>query len=353
MSSISVTDSDHRRNKILEIIIDSYVSTAQPVGSELVARKLRSSLSSATIRNVMVELEQAGYLEQPHTSAGRVPTDQGYRFYVDSVMNVRQLSPEQVRQIEVRIQPKELDVDEVLERASVTLAELAHQAAFAVVPTVKQSTVKQIELLPISARKLLCVLIADEEIVATHVVEISGSMTRDEAIALVRFLNTELVGLPFGMLLETLERRLLAESDSFYYLVKRSWEILQHALATEPTERLFMEGASYIVSQPEFRRDPHKTHELLRWLDAEDALLEHLRHDMEADGVRVHIGHEVGVPGVDECSYLTAPFRLGLTGGSGAVGILGPKRMDYPKMRSMVEAMARCVSELFGRQHAT
>ena len=342
---MSASDFEQRRNKVLELTIDAYVSTALPVGSELVSRKLRSSLSPATIRNIMVELEDAGFLEQPHTSAGRIPTDLGYRFYVDSVMDARHVPPEELRQIERLIQPPELDVDQLLERASAVLSELSQQAAFAVAPSLKQSTVKQIELVPLSVRKVLCVLVANEEMIASHVVEIEEPMTRDEAASLTRFVSTELVGLSFSELLESLERRMLAQNDSFYYLVKRSLFILQHALSTESSERLFVEGASYVVSQPEFSRSPRKTHELLKGLNEEHALLERLRQNIAADGVRVRIGREVQVPGFDECSYLTAPVAMGgeVIGG---VGVLGPKRMDYPRMRALVEAMGRCATEL-------
>src|SRR3989338_7728449 len=203
---MSVTDFEQRRKEILGLIIEAHVLSASPVGSELVSRKLRSRLSPATIRNIMVELEKSGYLEQPHTSAGRVPTDRGYRFYVDSVMETPRLSPDEMRRVELLIQPSELDVELLLQRASSVLAELSGQAAFAVAPTVKQSTIKQIELVPLSVRKILCVLVANEEMVASHVVEIIEPMSRDEAVALARFINTELVGLSVSDLLASLER---------------------------------------------------------------------------------------------------------------------------------------------------
>jgi len=345
---MNVTDSEQRRNRILEVVVEAYVSSASPVGSELVARKLRSTLSPATIRHIMVELEEAGLLEQPHTSAGRVPTDRGYRFYVDAVMDARSLSPEQRAQLLAAVEPAEPDVDELLERASGALSELSQQAAFAVSPTVKQSTVKQIELVPLGVRKVLCVLVGSEEMVASHVVEIKEPMSRDEITALSRFINTELVGLPFHDLLELLERRMLAEADSFYHFVKRSLAILQHALSTEPEERLFLEGATYVIAQPEFNRNPHKAHELLKGLDEERAFLQQVRQDLDGQGVHVRIGREVGVPGLSDCSYLAAPFAIGeeVIGG---VGVLGPRRMDYARMRSLVEGMGACLSELLSR----
>src|SRR3989338_2111665 len=134
---MNVTDFKQRRNRILETIIEAYVSSALPVGSELIARKLRSSLSSATIRNIMVELEEAGFLEQPHTSAGRVPTDRGHRFYVDAVMGVRHLSREKMGQMEALSGPEELEIDQLLERVGSILSELTKQAAFTVMPTLK------------------------------------------------------------------------------------------------------------------------------------------------------------------------------------------------------------------------
>ena len=345
---MGLTDFEERKHRILELVIEAYVVTASPVGSESVARKLRSSLSPATIRNIMVELEQAGLLEQPHTSAGRIPTERGYRFYVDAVMDARHISKDELRQIEALLQPVELDVNHLLERVSNVLSELTQHIAFAVTNTVKRSTVKQIELVPLSVRKILCVLVANEEMASSHIVEIEEPISRDEATALVRFLNTELTGLSFGELLNSLERRMLAESDSFYHLVKRSLFILQHALSTEPDERLFLEGESYMVTQPEFSRDPRKVHDLLKVLETEELLLQRVREDLKRDGVCVRIGREVHVPGLEECSCITAPFSVGdeLLGG---IGVLGPKRMDYPRVQALVEGTARCVTELLAR----
>ncbi len=170
-------------------------------------------------------------------------------------------------------------------------------------------------------------------------------MTRDEAAALARFINTELVGLSFNDLLGSLERRMLAQTDSFYHVVKRSLSILQHALSTEPNERLLLEGSSYVVSQPEFNKDPRKAHGILKGLDAEDRFLERIRQDLTPHGVRVRIGREVQVPGLEECSYVTAPFTIS-DDVIGGIGVLGPKRMDYPRMSALVEAMARCVTDL-------
>jgi heat-inducible transcriptional repressor len=192
------------------------------------------------------------------------------------------------------------------------------------------------------------VLVANEDMIASHVVEIDEPMSRDEATALGRFLNTELAGLSYAELLDSLERRILAERDSFYHLVKRSLGILQDALSSEPDDRFFLEGASSLVAQPEFIRDPRRAQELLRGLDNQAALLSRLRQDIGPEGVRVRIGHEVQVPGLELCSYLTAPCAIGQEV-IGGLGVLGPKRMHYPRMRALVEGVAQCVTGLLTR----
>ena len=347
-SQMSVSDFEQRRNKILELIVEAYVSTATPVGSEAIARKLRSSLSSATIRNVMGELEEAGFLEQPHTSAGRVPTERGYRFYVDSVMDARRMAPEELRQLESLVHPQEMDVDQLLERASQVLAQLAQQAGFVVASSLKQGAVKQVELVPLGVRKVLCVLVGSEDMIASHVIEIQEPLTREEASALTRFISTELEGLSFGDLLASLERRMLGGDDLLYRLVKRSLDILQLALSTEPNERLYLDGVSFMVSQPEFLRDPRKTHNMLRGLDAEELLAHRIRQDAAADRVRIRIGQEVQVDGLEECSYLAAPVAID-NEVIATVGVLGPKRMDYPRLHALVDGMRRCVASILSR----
>jgi len=345
---MNVTDSEQRRNSILEVIVEAYVQTAMPVGSEWISQKLRPSLSSATIRNIMVELEKEGLLEQPHTSAGRVPTDLGYRRYVDAVMEVGRIAREQIEQLKKTIEPDEFDAAQLFERASEALAELSQQATFVVTPTVKRSTVKQVELVPLSVRKLLCVMIANEEIVASHVIEVTEPMSRDEATALARFINTELVGVPFQALLDSLERRLLAEQDTVYHVIRRSLDVLQHALSTEPEERLIVDGASYLIAQPEFVRAPRKAHDILKRMEQHQDLLDCIRRDISRDGVRVRIGREVKFPGLDECSFVTAPFAIGeeLAGG---IGVVGPTRMDYRHVQACVEATAKAITDVLTR----
>lgn len=341
---MTLTDFEQRKSKILGTIVEAYVASATPVGSQFIAKRLRSSLSPATIRHIMGELEHEGYLEQPHISAGRVPTDRGYRYYVDSIMGTQQLTQDELQQIQALVEQEEMDVERLFEQADIMLAQLTQQAAFLIAPTIKQSIVRQIELVPLGGKRLLCVLIGREEMVATQVVEVENSISHDEAIALVRFINSELVGIPFNDLLDSLERRLLTETDSFYHLVKRSLVILQHALSMQPNERLLVEGTSYVISQPEFLRNPQKARDLLRQLEDQEELLQGLRSELTGEGVHVRIGHEIPLQTLDECSVLIAPFVIGEEA-LGGIGVIGPKRMDYSRASALVEATVQAVTQ--------
>jgi heat-inducible transcriptional repressor len=193
------------------------------------------------------------------------------------------------------------------------------------------------------------VLIANDEMVASHVVETTVPMSREEATALARFVNTELIGMPFQELLGWLQRRLLGESDSFYHVVKRSLELLEHALSAEPSERLCVEGASYVVAQPEFARDPRMAHALLRHLEAQQELLTCLRQDMSGGRrVSVRIGRELPWEDFGACSAVSGPVLMGQEP-FGTVGVLGPKRMDYRHLHAMVDGMMHAVTNVVTR----
>lgn len=266
-------------------------------------------------------------------------------------METVRLSPEEFQILLRMVQPEALEQSQLFQRVTEILAALSHQPAFVMAPTVKHSTVKQIELFPIGVQKLLCVLVAQEAMVASHVIEVEEPMSRDEATSLAHFLNTELAGLPIQELLTSLERRLLAVNDSFYHLIKRSLLVLQTALATEPEERFLCEGTMYLFECPEFRRDPKQAHELLRQLEFQTDFLKCLREDLASEGTRVRIGREVAINGLEDCSYIVSPFGVQRSM-VGAVGVLGPKRMRYSRMRALTEGMAELVTNVLTRWEA-
>ena len=344
-----ITDSERRKNDVLGAIIDLHVATAEPVGSEAICRRLGQHVSSATIRNVMAKLEEEGLLVQPHTSAGRVPTNRGYRYYVDSLMQQMRMSAEEGQRIAQALSPAEGQLDVLLERVSALLSQLSQQTAFVIAPSLRSSAIKHVELVPLSPRRLLCVLMGQEPCVASHIIDIEEPISRDEAVALANFFNAELTGLPADELLSVLERRLLDASDSFYHMIKRSLAILQEALATEPEARLYIEGARHLFEQPEFRKDPHKAHELLRQLELRQALMERVRADLQQPRWCVRIGDEVDIDGMEECSYILAAFGVpdAVLGG---IGVLGPRRMDYRRMVALVDGMVHLVSDALAQR---
>ena len=342
-----VTDSNDRRSKILIAVVEDYIDTASPVGSQTICRKHRLGVSSATVRNIFGELEAAGLITQPHTSAGRIPTDRGYRYYVNAIHDLLPLDQRQLTQIHEILAAPEAEVERILDRAARVMAELTHQAAVVLYPVLKRSAFKRLEVVPLDARRLLCVLVTTQGLVRSIIIEVDEPVTGDELQALLRFLNNELAGMALDEVETFLQRRILAQADSFFYLLKRALHIIHATLEADQQEQLRLEGASYVLAQPEFH-DAQKTQALLQMLEARDDLVVLLQEDLAHDGVAVHIGHEMEPPALEECSLVTAPYKVrGQT--VGGLGILGPRRMAYPRLMATVDCVARRVGELLNQ----
>ncbi len=344
---MSVTDSEERRNRILMAVIEDYIGTALPVGSHAICEKYRLNVSSATVRNIMGELEEQGLIMQPHTSAGRIPTDRGYRYYVNALHDMSPLDAVQVRQIDALLATSGVEAALLLDRAARLMAELTHQAAIALYPVLRRNVFKRLEVIPMDGRHLLCVLVTMQGLVRSIVIEVEEPVTTEELGTLQRFLNTELAGMALDAVEEFLQRRILAQSDSFFYLLKRALQILHLALEAQQQEQLRLEGTSYVLAQPEFH-DADKTRVLLRLLETRDELIALLQEDLTHEGMVVRIGQETQRAAMADCSLVSAPYQVGgrVVGG---IGILGPKRMEYPRVMATVDYVARRVGELLSQ----
>ncbi len=344
---MNVTYSDERRSKILIAVIEDYIDTASPVGSQAICEKYHFGVSSATVRNIMGELEAAGLITHPHTSAGRIPTDRGYRYYVNALHDLLPLDRGQLEQIHEALAAPDADVERILDRAARLMAELTHQAAVALYPVLKRSVFKRLEVVPLDARRLLCVLMTTQGLVRSIAIEVDEPVTADELAALVRFLNNELAGMALDEVEAFLQRRILTQTDSFFYLFKRALHILHTALEVDRQEQFRLEGASYVLAQPEFH-DTRKTQVLLQMLEAKDELVMLLQDDLARDGVTVRIGREMHPAAMEECSLVTAPYKV-RGQAVGGLGILGPRRMEYPRLMATVDCVARRVGELLNQ----
>jgi heat-inducible transcriptional repressor len=336
---------EDRKRRVLQAIIDDYIHTAEPVGSRTVARKYGLGVSPATIRNEMADLEDMGYLEQPHTSAGRVPSDKGYRFYVDV------LTPEQAAvdvdagAVRALLSARAQRVDAVIRQAARLLAEWSEVLAVASQPAAQEERLAALQVVPLRGNVGLLVLVADDGRVSTRLVEFHAPPDPLRLDRLSRMLSSRLA----GATLQTLARRVEdAVGDVLGPYPELAAEVA--ALFGEPGDApggLVLEGAANLLKQPEFRQVA-KANQILEALQRDDLLEERLgRPDPETCGVQVSIGREIQVEEMAECSIVTAVYATP-AGVLGRIGVLGPRRMAYGRIMAIVETVAQGVTAALG-----
>ena len=343
-----VSDSISRRNKILEIVIDSYLSTAMPVGSLSVSKKFRERLSSATIRNIMAELEEIGYISHPHTSAGRMPTDKGYRYYVDSIMEPRQLTSDEKESVEGILSQEADEIGDLIKRAAKIISKLTGQASLVSFPRAKRRTFKRIELIPATKTKIYALLFTAQGLVKHSIFEIQDGIEELELSKVSKFLNEELDGLQLNDIADHMLRKMLGGSDPFRYLFEEAAELLNMShILDESDERILLEGAHHIIEQPEFR-EAEKVMGLLKALEGEEEILTIMEHDLNEDRARIHIGTENPFDDIKDCSIVISNYRIG-NQNIGSIGVIGPTRMDYSRAVPAVEYVSNSFSRLLAR----
>ncbi|MEJ2579577.1 MAG: heat-inducible transcriptional repressor HrcA [Kineosporiaceae bacterium] len=334
---------DDRRLAVLRAIVEDYVRTREPVGSKALVERHSLGVSPATIRNDMAALEEEGYIAQPHTSAGRIPTDLGYRMFVDRLARVKPLSSAEKRAIHSLLDAA-VDLDDVLDRTVRLLAQFTHQVAVVQYPSLSRSTVRHIELVPLAADRILVVLITDTGRVEQRVAEVGAELT-DQVLADLRArLNTVAVGAPLtsvGTHAEEVAATFPADDRA---AVGRVVDALATTADSEREERIVLAGTANLArSGPDFARSIEPVLEALE----EQVVLLRLLTDMAADtgDVGVRIGHETAYEGLAETSLVASGY--GAPGQVVArIGVLGPTRMDYPTTIGTVRAVARYLSRI-------
>lgn len=340
---MKIVDVEERKRKILASIVEEYINTGSPVGSRTVSQKFRWSLSPATIRNVMADLEGEALIHQPHTSAGRVPTDKGYRYYVDNLMGFRRLTKEEEEFIIKTFRGPNIDLETILEEASKLISVLTNIVGLVMTPRLRRSSLKYIGLKPVGGSKILATLITSSGLIKNSILEIDEDLTKSELERISEFLNSELEGILLGEIKTYLTRKLLEERTPFYTLLKKAMALIIDAPFMKSDDRIFFEGISYIMQQPEFS-DISKMGLLLKAIEEETNFLELLGADMEEEGVHIHIGRENPFKEIQDCSIVTCNYRIGAQA-IGAVGAFGPTRMEYDRTVSVVSY----ISDLLGK----
>ncbi|MBI4436435.1 MAG: heat-inducible transcription repressor HrcA [Candidatus Omnitrophica bacterium] len=338
---VNLTDYEIRRNRILLAVIESFIQTALPVGSRVVSEISRLGLSTATIRNIMARLEEEGYITHPHTSAGRIPTPKGYRFYVDHLIATERLTEKEQQWIEEAFQQSAM-IEKVMEKTARLLYEITDQVAVVLFPQTELSLLKRIELIPVKEHEVLVVLVTSAGFIKNALVQVEEETGKEELLRISHFMNAELSNLTLSDAYDTLYHRLLDERSSFFYICKRAKEIMEISGLLEGEERLYLEGTHTILEKPEFRSF-ERIQSILSVLEEKKRLLEILRRDSASEGVHVHIGEEIGDEGIQGCSLVTSSYRVGES--QGTLGVMGPTRLNYGRVMSIVRHIASKITE--------
>lgn len=329
--------------RILQAVTDDYIQTAEPVGSRTIARKYDLGVSPATIRNEMSDLEELGYLEQPHTSAGRVPSDKGYRFYVDQLMDPEVFSAEERDRLREEVVATERAMEHMIHRASRLLSLLTKYTAVVSAPRLSVTVIRRLQLTALDERNILVVLVTDPGFVRTHIVEVPNPVDETTLEPLEEWLNRHLV----GKSLKELGRGLLAElreEMARTRLYTAVVDLIAETLGGRSEDRVYLDGTLYLFEQPEFK-DVERAKNLIGFLEHEENLAAILSELAGSSGTRVSIGRENRQAEIQDCSFVTATYRVG---GHvvGAVGLIGPTRLDYARAVAAVELMADSLSDV-------
>lgn len=332
-----------REREILRALIEHYISTAEPVGSRVLSTRHRLGLSPATIRNTMQDLEEMGLIRQPHTSAGRVPTDEGYRTYIDNLVEPTPVSEELARRLREEIAAaSKRAVDDILEQTAHVLAKVTAQIGVTLAPSLERGVISHIELIQVAERRLLVVLGVQTGVVRTLLLEVSSDVDRKSIEETQRVLNERLAGQALGSIRTLVSQRLRDDTRADARLVRMFVEAAEDLLDRPATESLHVNGTSNLFNQPEFS-DHEALGGVLRVIEQRTPIVEVLRKRGMGEGIVITIGSEVKLRGAEGCSLVSAAYSAGRV--QGTIGIMGPTRMDYAKLVSIVDYVAKVLSE--------
>lgn len=340
---------NQREELVLQAVVQTYITTAEPAGSRSIVKRYSLDFSPATVRNVMSDLEDSGYLEQVHTSSGRVPTNQGYRYYVDFLMQVQELTIAERSRIHKALEQQLGDADEVLRQTSHLLALVSERMGVVEAPDERVAEVRHVEIIPIDGSRVALLLADSCGRVRTFTGATSERLSGEEASKLNRYLNESLRGVALDHLATTLETKLKSMVDENHKLADRAIRIME-SIPMHRQGQLFIEGSTRLFEQPEFQ-DIDRAREVFEILEEQDGIKEMLRASWrEGDNrsSRVLIGAETHRDGLEEISVVAAPYRVGGRT-AGLVGVLGPRRMPYSRLTGVVEYTASLLGRFLTR----
>jgi heat-inducible transcriptional repressor len=337
---ISLTE---REEAILQAVVDLYVKTAEPVGSRAIAQRYKLGLSPATIRNTMQDLEECGVLVQPHTSAGRVPTDLGYRYFVDKLLRPEALTEVESTEIRRQVEHDPVALHEILSQTSRVLSRLTNQLGVSVAPAFEKGVLHRIDLVQVTSTRVLVIIAVRSGLARTLLLEVDTEIPAARLDETRRQLNERLAGLTLAEVQRTAAER-LRDTQGEPRLVKMFIESSERLITLQESDDLHLDGASKIMTQPEFR-DTTNLSGLLQVIEDRAHLLERLKANEAGDGIIITIGEEFNDLDLANCAVVTSTYKVGSV--TGTIGVLGPKRMPYSKLVSIVDYTSRVLTKVF------
>lgn len=338
---------DERKTKILNAIIRNYLKTGEPVGSRTISKYTDLNLSSATIRNEMADLEELGYIMQPHTSAGRIPSDKGYRFYVDNLMEQKDREVDEMRQFVIEHTEK---MDQVLQQVAKLLANSTNYATMVTSPSYHRNKVKFIQLSNVDSEHVLAVIVTEGNLVKNKMIPVSEPIDNETMLKLNIVLNSTLNGLALQEINLGTIAKLKEQAGIHSDIISNVLDTLAETMSQEEDIRVYTSGTTNFFKYPELS-DSGKASELISTFEEKQQLASLVTENLLEEGntgIQVYIGDESPIQTMKDCSVVTATYELG-EGVRGTIGIVGPKRMDYEKVMDNLKVLKHSLDGILNR----
>lgn len=336
---------DDRKTKILQAIIRNYLETGEPVGSRTISKYTDLNLSSATIRNEMSDLEEMGYIIQPHTSAGRIPSDKGYRFYVDAMMEEKEREVVEMKEMLLERQDK---MEALLKQVARVLAQNTNYATMISAPQTKRNKVKFVQLSRVDANQILAVIVVEGNVIKNNILHVNQELTDETLLKLNILLNTHLNGLSIDEINLGMISAMKQQAGIHSDIVSEVIDAVAEAIKADEDLEIYTSGTNNILKYPELA-DNQRASELLNTFEEKQmlsGLVQEMMEDETGTGIQVYIGDETPIQSMKDCSVVTATYELG-EGMKGTIGIVGPKRMDYEKVIGTLRTLQSQLDELY------
>lgn len=348
---MNIQELNEREKSILRYVIQQFILTASPVGSRNITKRYNLGISPATVRNIMSDLEESGFIDHPHTSAGRVPTDKGYRFYVDTLMDIKQLRSQEKGLITKGLEKEVFDTNDVLKLASSILSSITNQIACVSYPKLESGVLEKIQLISLSSTRILVVISIKAGLVKTITLELSTEIKDSQIESVQRILNEKLAGLTLKEIRETFKER-FKDVEPDHSAVMRIFldRVDKIFMDVKKSDNLFVTGAKNIIKQPEFEQ-PERFESIIELIEDKDIIIHILEKSEIPEGqVFISIGKENNEAKLEDYSLVSKEYKMGDV--SGTLGIIGPKRMEYSKVVAIVDYMATMLTDILKTENS-